>query len=98
MTATTTETLPDEATTTRLLQRQIMPLNRDMDVLSLYVDTGQVALDAERYGSDISKTQRKMLEISLQSNVAEPSEAHPDQLESRERFRVPLGERVSFGT
>ena len=98
MTATTTETLPDQATTTRLLQRQIMPLNRDMDVLSLYVDTGQVALDAERYGSDISKSQRKMLEISLQSTVAEPSMAHPDQLESRERFRVPLGERVSFGT
>jgi galactofuranosylgalactofuranosylrhamnosyl-N-acetylglucosaminyl-diphospho-decaprenol beta-1,5/1,6-galactofuranosyltransferase len=36
-------------TTTRLLQRQILPKDRDLDVLSLYVDSESAVLDADKY-------------------------------------------------
>ncbi|HYG92146.1 MAG TPA: hypothetical protein VD859_01055, partial [Nocardioides sp.] len=66
MTASTTETLPEQATTARLLQRQILPLGGDVDVLSLYVDAGPIALDADRYGANLSRKQQQMLDFALQ--------------------------------
>ena len=39
----------EPATVTRLLQRQILPTDRDFDVMALYVDPEDVRLDAERY-------------------------------------------------
>jgi galactofuranosylgalactofuranosylrhamnosyl-N-acetylglucosaminyl-diphospho-decaprenol beta-1,5/1,6-galactofuranosyltransferase len=98
MTASTVETLPDEVTTTRLLQRQIMPLGRDLDILSLYVDTAPAALDGDRLGGNLDRTARIALELSLQSSSPEGHAVHPDQVESRHRFRVRTGKRVSFGT
>ena len=35
--------------TTRVLQRQIMPLDRDFDVFALYVDAEDATLDADKY-------------------------------------------------
>ena len=48
-------TVQDTARTTaqktarRLLQRQIMPVDRDFDVLALYVDPEEARLDADKY-------------------------------------------------
>jgi galactofuranosylgalactofuranosylrhamnosyl-N-acetylglucosaminyl-diphospho-decaprenol beta-1,5/1,6-galactofuranosyltransferase len=97
-TTTTTGTLPDVATTTRLLQRQVLPLDRDLDVLSLYVDAGPAVLDADRYEIGTSRAAREAHAASLRDAIAEPAQLHPDQIESRHRFRVPAGERVSFAT
>ena len=36
-------------TVTRLLQRQILPVDRDTDVFPLYVDLEEARLDADRY-------------------------------------------------
>jgi galactofuranosylgalactofuranosylrhamnosyl-N-acetylglucosaminyl-diphospho-decaprenol beta-1,5/1,6-galactofuranosyltransferase len=35
--------------TTRLLQRQILPIDKDSDVFALYVDAEEARLDADRY-------------------------------------------------
>ena len=35
--------------TRRLLQRQIMPLDRDLEVMSLYVDLEDARLDEDKY-------------------------------------------------
>ena len=39
----------EQARVTRLLQRQIMPLDRDFDVRPLYFDPEEVRLDSDRY-------------------------------------------------
>jgi galactofuranosylgalactofuranosylrhamnosyl-N-acetylglucosaminyl-diphospho-decaprenol beta-1,5/1,6-galactofuranosyltransferase len=98
VTASTTETLPDLETTSRLLQRQIMPPGRDLDVLSLYVDPGPVALDADRYGVTMSREHMRLLDFSMQQTLPDIPVTHPDQIEDRHRFRIPKGNRVSFGT
>ena len=48
-TSTTTATLHLGRTTTRLLQRQILPVERDDDVVRLYVDPEAAVLDADKY-------------------------------------------------
>ena len=95
---TTTSTLPDVATTTRLLQRQVLPVDRDLDVMSLYADPGPAALDADRYEIGTGRLAREQHATALRDAVGAPVQVHPDQIESRQRFRVPEGERVSFGT
>ncbi len=97
-TTTTTGTLPDVATTTRLLQRQVLPLDRDLDVMSLYVDPGAASLDADRYEIGSNRNAQEVHAASLREAMGDPTQVHPDQIESRHRFRVPEGERVSFGT
>ena len=39
---------PDPGTVTRLLQRQILPIDRDTDVFPLYVDLEDAKLDTDR--------------------------------------------------
>ena len=47
---TTAETLHQATPTVRrLLQRQILPIDRDTDVFALYVDPEEAKLDADRY-------------------------------------------------
>jgi galactofuranosylgalactofuranosylrhamnosyl-N-acetylglucosaminyl-diphospho-decaprenol beta-1,5/1,6-galactofuranosyltransferase len=97
-TTTTTGTLPAGATATRLLQRQVLPLDRDLDVMSLYVDPGSAALDADRYEIGSNRNARELHATSLRESMGDAVPVHPDQIESRHRFRIPAGERVSFGT
>ena len=49
MTTTTAETVDERAKVRRLLQRQILPIDRDTDVFALYVDPEERRLDADRY-------------------------------------------------
>src|SRR5919107_1819952 len=81
-----------------MLQRQIMPPNRDLDVLSLYVDPGPVALDADRYGVTMNREHQRLLDFSMQQTLPDIPTTHPDQIEDRHRFRILKGARVSFGT
>ncbi len=82
------------------LQRQIMPADRDTDVIRLYVDPDAAALDADKYEIGHTRAAKEANAISqrIQSAARGISTLHPDQIESRTAFRVEHGEQLSFGT
>lgn len=84
--------------TTRLLQRQILPLDRDLDVLSLYVDAGPAVLDADKYEVGHNRQARELNAAAMRQALGDGSAIHPDQVQSRTAFTVRSGERLSFGT
>ncbi len=84
--------------TTRLLQRQILPLDRDFDVLPLYIDAEAAVLDADKYEIGANRNAQEMNSAALRQNISKGSGIHPDQIESRTCLRVTQGERLSFGT
>jgi galactofuranosylgalactofuranosylrhamnosyl-N-acetylglucosaminyl-diphospho-decaprenol beta-1,5/1,6-galactofuranosyltransferase len=85
-------------TATRLLQRQILPLDRDFDVLALYVDPEDARLDADKYEIGASKVARDLNNAAIRQSTATGHSIHPDQIESRTALRVTSGDRLSFGT
>lgn len=85
-------------TTTRLLQRQIMPLDRDFDVLALYVDPEEARLDAGKYEIGGNRAAKDLNNAAIRQSTATGQSLHPDQIESRTALRVRNGERLSFGT
>jgi galactofuranosylgalactofuranosylrhamnosyl-N-acetylglucosaminyl-diphospho-decaprenol beta-1,5/1,6-galactofuranosyltransferase len=84
--------------TTRLLQRQILPLDRDFDVLPLYVDTEEARLDADRYEIGGNRAAKDLNNAAIRQSTSTGRLLHPDQIESRTALRVKSGERLSFGT
>ena len=93
---TTTKTTQDTAT--KLLQRQILPTDRDFDVLPLYIDPEPAILDLDKYEVGSNKTARELNATSMRQSIASGNGIHPDQIESRTALRVTSGERLSFGT
>jgi galactofuranosylgalactofuranosylrhamnosyl-N-acetylglucosaminyl-diphospho-decaprenol beta-1,5/1,6-galactofuranosyltransferase len=83
---------------TRLLQRQIMPLDRDNDVFSLYVDPDPAVLDADKYDVGGNRNARAVNSAALRQSVASGAGIHPDHVEGRHAVRIPMGDRLSFGT
>jgi galactofuranosylgalactofuranosylrhamnosyl-N-acetylglucosaminyl-diphospho-decaprenol beta-1,5/1,6-galactofuranosyltransferase len=83
-----------------LLMRQILPVNRDTDVVRLYVDPDPAALDADKFEVGHSRAAQESNAIATRiQNAARGIKAiHPDQIESRTSFRVEQGGTVSFGT
>ena len=84
--------------TTRLLQRQIFPIDRDADVVALYVDPDPAVLDADKYDVGGTHAAKELNRAALRQSIATGSTIHPDQMESRTAIRIPAGERLSFGT
>jgi len=84
--------------TTRLLQRQIFPLDRDFDVLPLYVDAEEAKLDADKYEIGGDRAAKDLNNAAIRQSTATGKVIHPDQIESRTALRVRSGERLSFGT
>jgi len=84
--------------TTRLLQRQILPLERDTDVYSLYVDLEVAVLDADKYDVGGNRNARAVNSAQLRQSTATGLSLHPDQIESRHALRIPQGGKISFGT
>ncbi len=84
--------------TTRLLQRQILPTDRDFDVLPLYVDMQPAILDADKYEVGSNRNAQELNNAAMRQAVGDGSTIHPDQIESRTSLRVVSGERLSFGT
>ena len=78
---------PDAATVTRLLQRLILPEDRDMDVLPLYVDHDQA-----RQGGDPNDPSGDGVAVATGTSL------EPQAILDRHRLRVRRGSRVSFGT
>ena len=81
-----------------LLQRQIMPANRDTDVIRLYIDPDPAVLDADKYEIGHNKAAREMNAIAMRQAVGTGTQIHPDQIESRTAYRLRIGDKLSFGT
>lgn len=84
--------------TTRLLQRQIFPLDRDLDVLPLYVDPEEINLDADRYTIGGNRAAKDLNNAAIRQKTSTGESIHPDQIESRTAIRVRSGDKLSFGT
>ncbi|MGI8645199.1 MAG: glycosyltransferase [Nocardioides sp.] len=84
--------------TVRLLQRQIMPIDRDFDVLALYVDTEEARLDADRYEIGGNRAAKDLNNAAIRQSTSTGASIHPDQIESRTALRIPMGRKLSFGT
>jgi galactofuranosylgalactofuranosylrhamnosyl-N-acetylglucosaminyl-diphospho-decaprenol beta-1,5/1,6-galactofuranosyltransferase len=81
-----------------VLQRQIMPLDRDYDVLALYVDPEEARLDADKYEVGGNRAAKDLNNAAIRQSTSTGRALHPDQIESRTALRVRSGERLSFGT
>ncbi len=77
----------------RVLQRVVLPADRDMDVLPLYVDREKAQLDVDK--SALTVHQRGKLP-PVQPNATEQPDPHA--VLGRNRYRLGAGQRVSFGT
>ncbi len=84
--------------TTRLLQRQILPIDRDADVFRLYVDPEAAVLDADKYEVGANRNAQQLNAASLRQSVSTGAGIHPDQIESRTAMRILATDRLSFGT
>lgn len=104
VTHTQTQQAPESTSSPQLervlLQRQIMPAERDTDVIRLYVDPDAAMLDADKYeiGHTRAAHEANAIAQRMQSAARGVAQVHPDQIESRTAFRVEHGETVSFGT
>jgi galactofuranosylgalactofuranosylrhamnosyl-N-acetylglucosaminyl-diphospho-decaprenol beta-1,5/1,6-galactofuranosyltransferase len=87
-----------QSTKQRLLQRQIFPLDRDFDVLALYVDPEEAKLDADKYEIGGNRAAKDLNNAAIRQTTSTGASIHPDQIESRTALRVKSGERLSFGT
>ena len=81
-----------------LLQRQIMPANRDTDVIRLYIDPDPAVLDADKYEVGHNKTAQELNAVAMRQAVGTGTQIHPDQIESRTAYRLKMGDKLSFGT
>ncbi|MCX6400454.1 MAG: glycosyltransferase [Propionibacteriales bacterium] len=84
-------------TTTRLLQRQVLPLDGDVDVLALYLDPDEANLDEDKYVVGGSRAAKDLNNASIRQKTATGT-VRPDQVLSRTAVLVPSGEKLSFGT
>jgi galactofuranosylgalactofuranosylrhamnosyl-N-acetylglucosaminyl-diphospho-decaprenol beta-1,5/1,6-galactofuranosyltransferase len=102
VTHTRTQADPDSTTTPgterRLLQRQIMPKDRDTDVIRLYVDPDPGVLDADKYEVGHNRQARELNAVAMRQAVGTGSQVHPDRIESRTAYRLKVGDKLSFGT
>jgi galactofuranosylgalactofuranosylrhamnosyl-N-acetylglucosaminyl-diphospho-decaprenol beta-1,5/1,6-galactofuranosyltransferase len=83
---------------TRLLQRQILPLDKDTQVFALYVDAEEARLDPDRYEVGPSRAAKDLNNAAIRQSTSTGATIHPDQIESRTALRLPMGKKLSFGT
>ena len=81
-----------------MLQRQIMPIDRDFDVFALYVDAEDASLDADKYEIGGTRAAKDLNNAAIRQATSTGKGIGPDQIESRTALRVRAGERLSFGT
>ena len=87
MASTHTRTGPngDTPTKTRLLQRQILPVDRDTDVIRLYVDPEPAVLDADKYEVGSNRGAKELNNLAMRQAVgsASPDPPRPDRVAHR---------------
>ncbi len=85
-------------TTTRLLQRQVLPIDGDTDVFRLYVDPEVAVLDADKYEVGSSRAAQNLNSAQMRQSISTGAGIHPDQILDREALALPAEERISFGS
>ena len=95
-TATSADT--EKQTVTRLLQRQILPTDRDTDVFPLYVDLEEAVLDTDRHEVGGSKAAKDLNNAAIRQSTSTGRKLHPDQIRSRTELRLEPSQLLSFGT
>ncbi|TIC87898.1 glycosyltransferase family 2 protein [Nocardioides sp. GY 10113] len=103
MTVTDDRTAAEAAATdtTRVrLMRQIMPTDRDTDVIRLYVDPEPATLDADKFdiGASRAALEANAIATRMQNAARGVRAVHPEQILSRTAFVVRAGETMSFGS
>ena len=86
------------ATTRRMLQRFVLPADRDLDVVPLYVDTEPAVLDADKGSIGSNKVAKNVNRAVLRQALSTGTSLHPDAILDRRRLRVDGGTRISSGT
>ena len=97
MSTPTTSTTP-AGTVTRLLQRQILPIDRDTDVFPLYVDLEEAKLDTDRHAVGGDKAAKDLNNAAIRQSTSTGKKLHPDQIRSRTALQVRPSQPLSFGT
>ena len=85
-------------TVRKVLQRFVLPADRDLDVVPLYVDTEPAVLDADKESIGGSRVAKNMNRAALRQSISTGTSLHPDSIVDRHRLRVGDGERISSGT
>ncbi len=85
-------------TVRKVLQRFVLPADRDLDVVPLYVDTEPAVLDADKDSIGSSRTAKNFNRAALRQSISTGTALHPDAILDRHRLRIDDGERVSGGT
>ena len=86
------------ATITRLLQRQVLPIDGDTDVFALYVDLEAAVLDADKYEVGSSRAAQNLNSAQMRQSLSTGASIHPDQILDREALLLPAEQRISFGS
>jgi galactofuranosylgalactofuranosylrhamnosyl-N-acetylglucosaminyl-diphospho-decaprenol beta-1,5/1,6-galactofuranosyltransferase len=97
-TTTSGTTITRTGTVTRLLQRQILPVDRDTDVFRLYVDPEPAVLDADKYEVGASRAAQNLNSAQMRQSVSTGATIHPDQILDREALALQAEQRISFGS
>jgi galactofuranosylgalactofuranosylrhamnosyl-N-acetylglucosaminyl-diphospho-decaprenol beta-1,5/1,6-galactofuranosyltransferase len=92
------KTKPASETVRRVLQRFVLPADRDLDVVPLYVDTEGVQLDADKEMIGTNKSAQKVNKASARQAISSGTALHPDSILDRRRLRVESSQRISLGT
>ena len=77
------------STTTRVLQRFVLPADGDSDILPLYAEGEVIAV------APVTKEDRD--DETAQIGIAETTHQSPGQIVSRYSYRIPAQSRSSFG-
>ena len=87
-----------ESSARRILQRFILPADRDLDVMPLYVDVEAAVLDADKLSVGYSKEARNLNKASMRQSTSTGRELSVEDILGRHSLRVLSGERVSLGS
>jgi len=86
------------ATVTRLLQRQILPVDKNTEVFPLYVDLEEAKLDTDRHAVGGDKAAKDLNNAAIRQSTSTGKKLHPDQIRSRTALQLRPSQPLSFGT
>ncbi len=85
-------------TARRVLQRFVLPLDRDPDVIPLYVDPEPALLDADRETIGGNRSAKALNRAAMRQSVSTGTKLRTDAILGRHQLRVDAGEHLSLGT
>jgi galactofuranosylgalactofuranosylrhamnosyl-N-acetylglucosaminyl-diphospho-decaprenol beta-1,5/1,6-galactofuranosyltransferase len=85
-------------TVRRVLQRFVLPVDRDLDVIPLYVDTEAAVLDADKDSIGGNRSAKALNRAALRQATATGTSLRGDAILGRHRLRVDAGTHLSLGT